>query len=283
VASTTSTTQVLLTGPGRVELRHRRLEPVRSGRALIRVIQCGLCASEADQWLGRSGRYPVEIGHEVAGVVEEIAPDDEGGPLSADDHVVAWVTGGGFTERHTRAPRQRLSGRGGAAGVLRERRRTRRAEGGRRCGDHRNRLHGPAHPTSLGAEGRPIGHRGGPPSRRPGSLRRAGRDPGVVDLRTESLADVVAADTENGGADVTYEATGAQDALTLAGQVTRTSGTITIVGYHQGEPRTVDLAHWNERASGSPMPTFATSPRSWGACVPRSLWSTRAGWIPRTS
>ncbi|MFD8377329.1 zinc-binding dehydrogenase [Streptomyces sp. NPDC059679] len=254
-ASTISTAQALLTGPGRVDLIRRRLEPVRTGQALIRVTQCGLCASEADQWLGRSGRYPVEIGHEIAGVVEEIAPGDEGGPLSVGDHVVAWVPGGGFTEFMVIETRHAIPVRPGrvfpaVAEPL-------------SCCVNAVELAAPR----VGADVVIIGTgfmalliqrlsvlKGARSvivaGRRPTALARCAEQGAtrVVDLRTESLAAVVAADTEAGGADLTYEATGAQDALTLAGQVTRTSGTIAIVGYHQGEPRTVDLAHWNERA-----------------------------------
>jgi L-iditol 2-dehydrogenase len=44
---------------------------------------------------------------------------------------------------------------------------------------------------------------------------------------------------------VSLEATGVQPGLDALGQVTRMSGTVAIVGYHQGPPRTIDLAHWN--------------------------------------
>ncbi|MES4903423.1 MULTISPECIES: zinc-binding dehydrogenase [unclassified Streptomyces] len=255
MASTTSTTQVLLTGPGRVDIRHRRLEPVRTGQALIRVTQCGLCASEADQWLGRSDHYPVEIGHEVAGVVEEIAPDDEGGPLTVGDHVAAWVPGGGFTELMVIETRHAVPARpGNVFPAVTE---------PLSCCVNAVELAAPR----VGADVVIIGTgfmalliqrlsvlKGARSvivaGRRPAALARCAEQGAtrVVDLRTESLATVVAASTGHGGADVTYEATGAQDALTLAGQVTRTSGTIAIVGYHQGEPRTVDLASWNEHA-----------------------------------
>ncbi|MDX3224954.1 zinc-binding dehydrogenase [Streptomyces sp. ME19-01-6] len=246
---------MLLTGPGRVEARQSLLEPVRTGRALIRVIQCGLCASEIDQWLGRSGRYPVEIGHEVAGVVEDIAPDQEGGPLSVGDHVVSWVPGGGFTEFMVIETRHAIPVRPGivfpaVAEPL-------------ACCVNAVELAAPRAGADVVIIGtgfmslliQRLSILKGARSvivagRRPAALARCAEQGAtrVVDLRTESLADVVAADTEGGGADVTYEATGAQDALTLAGQATRTSGTIAIVGYHQGEPRTVDLAHWNEQA-----------------------------------
>jgi L-iditol 2-dehydrogenase len=67
----------------------------------------------------------------------------------------------------------------------------------------------------------------------------------VVDVSHESLKDVVSGLTDGAGADVTFEMTGVQDALTAAGDVTRMSGTVVIGGYHQGDPRTIPLAEWN--------------------------------------
>src|SRR6266508_1715319 len=47
------------------------------------------------------------------------------------------------------------------------------------------------------------------------------------------------------GADVSFEATGAQAPLTLLGDVTRMSGKVVIVGFHQGGMREIPLAYWN--------------------------------------
>jgi threonine dehydrogenase-like Zn-dependent dehydrogenase len=67
----------------------------------------------------------------------------------------------------------------------------------------------------------------------------------VVNPAEESLPDVVREATEGRGADVTFEVTGVQAPLTVAGDVTRMSGKIVVVGYHQGEPRAIPLGHWN--------------------------------------
>jgi threonine dehydrogenase-like Zn-dependent dehydrogenase len=67
----------------------------------------------------------------------------------------------------------------------------------------------------------------------------------VVNVAEESLHDVVRGVTDGRGADVTFEVTGAQAALTTAGEVTRMSGGIAIVGYHQGAPRELPLGYWN--------------------------------------
>jgi threonine dehydrogenase-like Zn-dependent dehydrogenase len=47
------------------------------------------------------------------------------------------------------------------------------------------------------------------------------------------------------GADVSFEATGAQAPLTMLGEVTRMSGKVVIVGFHQGGMRELPLAYWN--------------------------------------
>jgi threonine dehydrogenase-like Zn-dependent dehydrogenase len=51
--------------------------------------------------------------------------------------------------------------------------------------------------------------------------------------------------TDGVGADVTFEVTGVQAGLDLAGDVSRMSGTIGMVGFHQGEPRQIRMAQWN--------------------------------------
>lgn len=248
-----STTQAVLTGPGRIEVRRAPLEPPRAGQALIRVTQCGLCGSEVDQWQGLGGRYPVAIGHEVAGVVEEVASggDDR---LAPGDHVVSWVPGGGMAElmvietRHAIPVRPGLGFPAVAEPLA--------------CCVNAMELAAPprgADVVIIGAgfigqlllrlsvlgDARSVIVAG----RRPDALARAAAQGAtrVVDLHAESLCDVVAA-LPGEGADVTYEAAGAQETLTLAGLVTRTGGTLAIVGYHQGESRTVDMARWNERA-----------------------------------
>jgi L-iditol 2-dehydrogenase len=54
--------------------------------------------------------------------------------------------------------------------------------------------------------------------------------------------------TDGVGADVTFEVTGVQAPLTTIDDFTRMSGTIAIVGYHQGEPRSIPLGDWNWNA-----------------------------------
>jgi L-iditol 2-dehydrogenase len=82
---------------------------------------------------------------------------------------------------------------------------------------------------------------------RPDALERAAGFGATrtVDVRRESLVDVVREATGGAGADVSFEVTGAQGALSSLGEVTRMSGKVAIVGYHQGGTRELPLATWN--------------------------------------
>jgi threonine dehydrogenase-like Zn-dependent dehydrogenase len=67
----------------------------------------------------------------------------------------------------------------------------------------------------------------------------------VVNVMTESLPEVVKELTDGQGADVSFEVVGAQAPLNLLGDVTRMSGKVVLVGFHQGEPRQIPLGYWN--------------------------------------
>jgi propanol-preferring alcohol dehydrogenase len=65
--------------PGRVALCQGASSPLPPGHARVRVAACGLCGSDLHLVRGmvlpRGAAYPVRPGHEVAGVVTELAPD----------------------------------------------------------------------------------------------------------------------------------------------------------------------------------------------------------------
>jgi threonine dehydrogenase-like Zn-dependent dehydrogenase len=67
----------------------------------------------------------------------------------------------------------------------------------------------------------------------------------VVNVKHESLSEIVRQLTEGRGADVTFEVAGAQAPLLQLGDVTRMSGKVAIVGYHQGGRREIPLGQWN--------------------------------------
>jgi L-iditol 2-dehydrogenase len=241
----------VLTEPFTIELVDRAVPARGPTEVRVRILQCGVCASEVDLWTGKAVEaLPKAIGHEVAGVVEEVGADVTS--LRPGDHVAAWVEGGGFAEQ----------------AVVGERYCVRVAPGvpypavaePLACVVNAVELAAPALGDDVVIVG--AGYMGnlvqlvtalkGPRSItvadvRPDALARAERlgATRVVDTSSESLADVVAEATGGRGADLTYEVTGVNAGLDLAGQVTRMSGKLCVVGYHQGGPRTIPLGTWN--------------------------------------
>jgi L-iditol 2-dehydrogenase len=241
----------LLTEPYRIELVDRLLPPLAPGQVRLRVDQCGICTSELDLWTGKAlEKLPAEIGHEVAGVVEETAPDVTS--LRVGDRVAAWVEGGGFAEQAVVEERFCIPVAAGVSYAA--------VAEPLACVVNAVELAAPALADDVVIIG--AGYMGnllqlvqalkGPRSVtvadiRPDALARADSlgATRVVDTSSESLADVVREVTEGRGADVSYEVTGTGAGLELAGAVTRMSGKLCIVGYHQGGTRTIPLGDWN--------------------------------------
>jgi threonine dehydrogenase-like Zn-dependent dehydrogenase len=67
----------------------------------------------------------------------------------------------------------------------------------------------------------------------------------TVQAGRDDLAETVAELTDGALADVCFECTGSQAALESLGTVTRMSGKVVLVGFHQGPPRQVPLGWWN--------------------------------------
>jgi L-iditol 2-dehydrogenase len=241
----------VLTHPFRVELVDRPLPAPARGHARVRVKQCGLCTSEVDLWLGKDpSKLPAAIGHEIAGIVEELGPDVDG--LDVGDRIVAWIHEGGFAEHvdveadHCIRVRPDLAYPAVAEPLA--------------CVVNAVELAAPALGDDVVIIG--AGYMGsllqlvarlkGPRTLvvadiRDDALERAAGVGAsrVVNTNAESLADVVHELTAGRGADVAFEVTGSNAGLDLAGDVTRMSGKLCIVGYHQGERRSVDLGRWN--------------------------------------
>jgi L-iditol 2-dehydrogenase len=241
----------LLTEPYRIELVERTLPTLAPGQVRLRVDQCGICTSELDLWTGKAlEKLPAEIGHEVSGVVEEAGPDVAS--LRVGDRVAAWVEGGGFAEQAVVEERFCVPVAAGVAYAA--------VAEPLACVVNAVELAAPALADDVVIIG--AGYMGnllqlvqalkGPRTItvadiRPDALARAESlgATRVVDTSSESLADAVEEVTEGRGADVSYEVTGTGAGLDLAGAVTRMSGKLCIVGYHQGGTRTIPLGHWN--------------------------------------
>lgn len=70
-------TGLLLKAPGRMEVTHEAVTPPREGQVLIRIDNFNLCGSDLRIYAGTySGpvHYPIYLGHEWAGTVEQVGP-----------------------------------------------------------------------------------------------------------------------------------------------------------------------------------------------------------------
>lgn len=224
---------------------------VAPDEVLVRVAACGVCASELEMWGSDEPLpEPLYLGHEVSGVVAGVGAAVDG--LGLGDRVGVWVTAGGYAEYvAVRAEHCRPAGAGPLDEALAEPLAC--AANAVELADVR--LGDDVVIVGAGFMGnlvqKLVALRG--PRQvivadaRADALDRAARlgADRVVDVTRESLVDVVAELTGGRGADVSLECTGSQAALTGIGDVTRMSGTVAIVGFHQGPAREVPLAAWN--------------------------------------
>jgi threonine dehydrogenase-like Zn-dependent dehydrogenase len=240
-----------LRGREAFEVEEVEIPSIASDEVLVRVVVSGVCASELEPWMEGPPedevRYP---GHEVSGIVTEVGADVDS--IAVGDRVGVWVTERGFAEYvAVKAAYCFPAGDGPLDEALAEP--IACAANAVEAADVRlgddvvvigagfmgNLVHslvalrGVRHLIVADA--------------RPDALERAAKlgATRVVDVTRESLPDVVRSLTEGRGADVTFECTGTQAALSTTGDTTRMSGKIAIVGYHQGQARSIPLAHWN--------------------------------------
>jgi threonine dehydrogenase-like Zn-dependent dehydrogenase len=233
-----------------VRSRQSRLDDVErpavaAGDVLVAVHASGICASELHTWLD-GPTQPLALGHEVAGEVLEVgegvrgfAPGDRVTGLfhegfaeyaAANAAKVAAIPSGMSYEAALGEP---------LACAVSAARRT-HVELGDRVAI-----------VGLGFMGLLMAQ----------LLRLKGPSEIVgIDLRPDArqnglalACDQVFARDEIEGAglppfDVVVEATGTQDGLTLAGLLAREHGVLSILGYHQGGPRSVDMRLWNYKA-----------------------------------
>lgn len=240
-----------LTGREQFTVEDAPVPDIRPDEVLVKVAGSGVCASELEPWLTAvDGQPPRYLGHEVSGVVTEVG--DEAAGIAVGDRVGVWVTERGFAEYvAVRADYCRPAGAGPLDEALAEPLSC--AANAVEAADVRlgddvvivgagfmgHLVH--AFTALRGVRNLVVA------DARPDALARAAAMGAtrVVDVRSESLADVVSDVTAGRGADVTFECTGTQAALAGVGAATRMSGTIAIVGFHQGESRTIPLSYWN--------------------------------------
>ena len=242
----------ILTGPKEFQFQEEKLPPLQPDEVLVQVAACGVCTSELDMWEGKvaSQMYPRYPGHEVSGIVADVGKDVQG--LAPGDRVAVWAPGRGFAEyvivksRYC-FPAGDLPLDLALAEPL-------------ACAVNTVELANVSLSDDVVIIG--AGFMGnlvqklvalqGPrrlivADTREDALQRALQlgATHVVNPAKESLPKAVKSLTDGQGADVSFEVVGAQAPLTLLGDVTRMSGKVVIVGYHQGEPRQIPLGYWN--------------------------------------
>jgi S-(hydroxymethyl)glutathione dehydrogenase/alcohol dehydrogenase len=75
-----------------LEIEEIELEGPKRGEVLVRLVATGVCHTDAYTMSGKDseGRFPVVLGHEGAGVVEEVGPDVSS--VQVGDHVIPLYT-----------------------------------------------------------------------------------------------------------------------------------------------------------------------------------------------
>ena len=235
-----------LVGPRRFVLESQVVPDPPPGYVCVRIVACGVCASELHTVQEDLASYPVELGHEPVGIVEAIG-------LGVEELIEGTrVTGGfgpSFADRVVADCRSVVKvpddlrtedAIGEPLGcALEARRRTRVTEGDRIA------------IVGVGYMGLLMLHLLGVTGA--GHVlvvdpREDARRTALTFDATEAVdPDELAAGEADGSFDVVIEATGAQDGLDLATRLVREHGVVSILGYHQA-PRTVDMQTWNWKA-----------------------------------
>ncbi len=247
--------QAVLIGPKAFRLGEAETPSPGPDDVLVKVRACGVCASELHAWQEGDGA-PRMLGHEVAGEVVALGERVVG--FAVGDRVTGLFQKGfadhavASAERVAAVPDNiRLEHAFGEplACAVSGAERTKVALGDRVAVIGLGfmgllmlqlvRLKGPS--ELLGIDTRDDALAAG---------LRLGAD------RVSKPADVGPADRvvlpykvgERRGFDVVVEATGTQAGLTLAGELVKEHGVLSILGYHQGGPRSVDMQLWNFKA-----------------------------------
>jgi threonine dehydrogenase-like Zn-dependent dehydrogenase len=236
-----------LVAPRRFELASHTVGDPPPGTVRVKVVACGVCASELHAVEDTLESYPVTMGHEPVGIIEAVGDGVQGlaegtrvtggfGPSFAE-HVIAdqahvvVVPDGLPTEDAIGEP---------LGCVVEGRRRTPVTAGDRIA------LVGAGYMGLLMLQVLNVTGAGHTVVIDP---RVEARTAGLSFGATEAIDPIEAASSDREeGFDVVFEATGTQAGLDLATALVREHGVLSILGYHQGAPRSVDMQTWNWKA-----------------------------------
>ena len=242
-----------LTGPRTSAVVEVRDPEPRPGEVVVRVDASGVCASELSGWITGPGGPPRRLGHEAVGTIARVG---EGISRWQEGALVTGLMSPAYAEYVTANADHLLPVPAGVAPehalgepiacLVNAMRRTLLDLGDRVA------------IVGLGYMGlgmlQLVALRG--PSRllaidvRLEALdlaRSLGADAAVLPEAVDP-ADLGGDADADRGFDVVIEASGTQAGLDLAGRLVRQHGMLSIVGYHQGAARTVDMQSWNFKA-----------------------------------
>ncbi len=248
--------QSILVGPRQSRIEERPIPAVGEEDVLVEVKACGVCTSELPDWSGDNGRYPREIGHEVTGTVaavggrvktvrpgmtvtglfrpgftefavtrkELVTPVPDGmGYTEALGEPLACIMSGARRTPLEMADTVALVGLGFMGLLMLQ----------------VIRLKGPARVIAIDTR----------PEAREQALRIGADEVLAPDDVPARLMLTEWGQLGGGfGVDVAIETSGTQGGLTLAGKLPHEHGVLSIVGFHQGGPRSVDMELWNWKA-----------------------------------
>jgi threonine dehydrogenase-like Zn-dependent dehydrogenase len=233
-----------LVAPRRSEVASEEMGSPGAGQVLVRVVACGVCASELHAWEGPLPEYPVAIGHEPVGIVKEAGRDVTAvaigdlvtgrfGPafsdfVIADQHALVVVPPGLDLADSIGEP---------LGCVVEARRRTPVGSGDSVA------VVGAGYMGLLMLELLRISGAGRVIAIDPRTdARSAALEVGAGEAFAPGDASI---GNQAGVFDVVIEATGTQAGLDTATELVREHGAISILGFHQGGRRSVDLETWN--------------------------------------
>jgi 2-desacetyl-2-hydroxyethyl bacteriochlorophyllide A dehydrogenase len=253
----------VLTAPRTSEIQEVPVPETGPNDVLIRVKACGVCRSELEKWQGkREGlQYPIIMGHEPAGVIEELGSHVDTFQVGQAVAVFPGSNGlfteyrnGGFAE-YLAVPQENV------VTFPQE------AESHKMLGEPIACLVSAVDRTNIHLADRVAivgcGFMGLAVLQF--VLQRGPKEIVTIDVRQEALEDALRLGADRAimpeqlgpgdkavkweeislGFDVVFEVSGTQQGLTLAGELVKAHGTLSIVGFHVGGLRHVDLGLWN--------------------------------------
>lgn len=226
------------------------------GEVLVRISACGVCASELHPWTDGANAYPRRFGHEPVGTVVAAGPDASG---FAEGDRVTGLFKGAYADFVLARTANLLPVPEGVADenalgeplacLVNAQRRTPVALADRVAFVGLGymglgmlqlvKLRGPSRIVAIDVR----------EASREAALRLGAHEAlHPDDVPAEYLLTNFGDWESDRGFDVVVEGSGTQPGLDLAGKLVRAHGVLSILGYHQGGPRQVDVGMWNWKA-----------------------------------